>query len=106
MSLEESGSGGTLNGGLLQGVGNDLLGKMQVVSQILNTGISEGKVLVLPSISLLDELSGEKRLHQLNNVQKGDTDLLVLGHVVGLLGDEGTVLEEIRVDGKTILLRD
>lgn len=64
---------------------------MEVLTQVLNTGIGQGVVVVLPRELGLDELLGVQGLESLDDLQVGDIDLIVLGGVEVLLGDQDTI---------------
>lgn len=78
-------------GGLLEGGGEDLRGQVEVLAEVLDTGISQGVVVVLPRELGLDELLRVQGLKSLDDLQVGDIDLIVLGGVEVLLGDQNTV---------------
>lgn len=64
---------------------------MEVLAQVLDTGISQGVVVVLPRELGLDELLRVQGLESLDDLQVGDIDLVMLGGVEVLLGNQDTV---------------
>lgn len=93
-SLGSSASGrrsGLLSGSLLVGLGDNALGQVEVLSQVLNTLVGEGVVVVLPRELGLDEALGGQGLQRLDDKQVLDVNVLVLGLVKVLLGDADTL---------------
>merc|ERR1712072_319712 len=90
--------------GLLQGVGDNLLGKVEV----LNALVGEVPVVPLPAELLSDVPTGLQGSQQLNHVDVLDGELLVivLGLVAILLGNHDTLFEEVVVDDLAVLFRD
>jgi hypothetical protein len=84
-------AGGTGADGLLEGGGEDLRGQVKVLTQVLNTLIGQGVVVVLPRELGLDVLLGVQGLESLDDLQVGDINLVVLGGVEVLLGDQDTI---------------
>ena len=64
---------------------------MEVLAEVLDTGISQGVVVVLPRELGLDELLRVQGLESLDDLQVRDIDLVVLGGVEVLLGNQDTV---------------
>lgn len=64
---------------------------MEVLAQVLDTGISQGVVVVLPRELGLDELLRVQGLKSLDDLQVGDINLIVLGGVEVLLGDQDAI---------------
>ncbi len=64
---------------------------MEVLAQVLNTGISQGVVVVLPRELGLDELLRVQGLESLDDLQVRDIDLVVLRGVEILLGNQDAV---------------
>merc|ERR1719149_200246 len=117
-------------GRLLEGVGDDVLGDVEVFAQVLDALILEEPVVVLPGEALGDELLRGERLHQLDHLEVAHAlrrrlDRAVLAkrgrdaHYVGvehegvavgvagrLLGDDDALLEEVGEDGEAVLLGD
>lgn len=69
------------------GLGDNTLGKVEVLSEVLNTLVGEGVVVVLPRELGLDETLGGQRLKSLDDVKVLGVNVLVLGLVKVLLGD-------------------
>lgn len=69
------------------GLGDNTLGKVEVLSEVLNTLVGEGVVVVLPRELGLDETLGGQRLESLDDVKVLGVNVLVLGLVKVLLGD-------------------
>jgi hypothetical protein len=89
-------AGGTGADGLLEGGGEDLRGQVEVLAQVLDTLIGQGVVVVLPRELGLDILLGVQGLESLDDLQVGDIDLIVLGGVEVLLGDQDTICIQIK----------
>jgi len=64
---------------------------VEVLAQVLNTLIGQGVVVVLPRELGLDELLGVQGLESLDDLEVRDIDLIVLGGVEVLLGDQDTI---------------
>merc|ERR1712124_17146 len=94
--------------GLLEGVGNDLLGEVQVRTEVLDTLVGEVPVVPLPTELLSDVPAGLQGSQQLNDVDVLDGELLVsvLGFVAVLLGNHDTLFEEVVVNDLAVLLGD
>lgn len=91
-SLETTSSSWSLWGRVSQaGLWQDTLWDMQVLSQVLNTLIGESVVVVLPRELSLDVTLRGQRLESLDNVQVLGVNLLVLGLVEVLLGNNNTL---------------
>jgi hypothetical protein len=60
-------------------------------TEIINTLISESIVVPLPRELSLDETLGGQRLHNLDDFEVGDIEIGVLGKVIILRGDKGTI---------------
>jgi hypothetical protein len=69
------------------GLGNNTLGKVEVLSEVLNTLVGEGVVVVLPRELGLDEALRGQRLESLDDVKVLGVNVLVLGLVKVLLSD-------------------
>merc|ERR1712072_124959 len=94
--------------GLLQGVGDNLLGKVEVLTEVLDALVGEVPVVPLPAELLSDVPTGLQGSQQLNHVDVLDGELLVivLGLVAVLLGNHDTLFEEVVVDDLAVLFRD
>lgn len=62
-------------------------------AEILQTLIGEGVVVILPRELGLDIALGCKALHGLDHLQVGDIEVIVLGGIVILLGDQYTLCD-------------
>jgi len=108
LTVEARRAGGRRNRALLllDGVGDDILAKVKVFTEVFKAIEREIPVKVAPVEGLLHELAGAKGLHQLNDLKVGDvlqlSDRVGQGIVV-LLGIEDTLLEEVAKDRNTIL---
>jgi hypothetical protein len=80
------------------GLGNDLSGDVEVLSEVGETLIGEGVVVPLPRELSLDESLRSEGLHGLDNLEVSDGHVGVLGSVEVLGSDEDTLLEEVLVD--------
>lgn len=73
------------------GARNNVLWQVQVLSQILNTGVSQGVVVVLPRKLSFDVTSGSQGLQSLDDIQVLGVNLIVLWLVEVLFGDNDTL---------------
>lgn len=80
------------------GLGNNLGGDVEVLSEVGETLVGEGVVVPLPRELGLDESLGGEGLHGLDNLEVSDGHVGVLGSVKVLGSDEDTLLEEVLVD--------
>jgi hypothetical protein len=80
------------------GLGNDLGGDVEVLSEVGETLVGEGVVVPLPRELGLDESLGGEGLHSLDDLEVSDSHVGVLGSVKVLGSDEDTLLEEVLVD--------
>ena len=87
---------------LLESSGNDLGGKVEVLAEVVNALRGEDIVVVLPREVGSEETPRGQRLASLDDEQVLDVEVLVLGSVEVLLGDEDTLLEEVLVDDAPI----
>jgi hypothetical protein len=62
-------------------------------AEIVNTLVGKRVVVVLPRELSLDETAGGQGLHSLNDLQVGDINVLVLGEVVVLGGNQNAVYD-------------
>ena len=87
-------------GSLLLDVGsrNDLGRKVKPFAEVIETLGGESVVVVLPRELSLDIAAGGERLAGLNNEEVLGVNVVVLGEVVVLFGDEDTLPEEVLVD--------
>lgn len=94
--------------GLLLDVGSwDNLGwEMEPLAEVVNSGVGQGVVVVLPGELGLDISPGVEGLECLDDIEVSGVDVLVLGEVEVLLGDENTLSEEILVDLLAVILRN
>jgi hypothetical protein len=76
---------------LLEGCGEDLGRQVEVLAQVLNTGIGQSVVVVLPRELGLDVLLRVQGLKSLDDLQVGDIQLVVLGSIEVLLGNQDAV---------------
>jgi hypothetical protein len=79
---------------------------VKIVAEILNTSIGKSIVKITPGISLLDKVAGLEGQQKLHNMEHWDLNLRVFNHSMFLLGDQNTLLEEVRVNGQTVLAGD
>ena len=93
-------------GSLLLDVGsrNDLSGKVEPFTEVIETLRGESVVVVLPRELGLDVAAGGERLACLDNVEVLGVNVVVLWKVVVLLCDEDTLSEEVFVDLLTVCL--
>merc|ERR1712107_440931 len=95
----------TTRQGALEGGGDNLRGQMKVVPQVLNALVCKVPVIVTPGKLLLHIPTGLEASQSLDHLQVGDRfELRVLGGVEILLGHHHSLLEEVLVDGHTVLL--
>merc|ERR1712093_887403 len=85
--------------GLLEGVGDNFLGEVQVLTEVLDALVGEVPVVPLPAELLSDVPTGLQGSEQLDDVDVLDGELLiiVLGLVAILLGNHDTLFEEVVV---------
>lgn len=72
---------------------------MEVLAQVLNTGIGQSVVVVLPRELGLDILLRVQGLKSLDDLQVGDIQLVVLRSIEVLLGNQDAVCYQIRSRG-------
>lgn len=84
-----SGSWGTLQSGHWQ----DSLWDVQLGSEVLDTFVSQGVVVVLPRELSLNETLGSQRLQSLDDVQVSGVNLLMLWLVEVLLSNNNTLCD-------------
>jgi hypothetical protein len=82
---------GSLSDDLLVSLGNHTRGKVQPLTEVLNTLVSQRVVVVLPRELSLDVASRGQRLHSLDDVKVLGVNILMLGLVEVLLGDNNTL---------------
>ena len=80
------------------GLGDNLAGEVEVFSEVGESLVGEGVVVVLPRELGLNESLGGERLHRLDDLEVSDGDVGVLRSVEVLGGNEDTLLEEVLVD--------
>merc|ERR1719240_779674 len=91
-------------GGLLQGSRDDFRGEVEVVTEVLDTLVSEVVVLPLPRILVLHKVARAEGLHELEHVHVRNIKLIVLGFAPVVLCADDSLLEEVGVDVNTVLL--
>jgi hypothetical protein len=80
------------------------LNKQLTFTEVINTLISESIVIPLPRKLGLNQTLGGQGLHSLDDFEVRNINFGMLGKVVVLGGDKGTILEKSRVDGLSVLL--
>ena len=92
------------------GVGDNVVRKVEELTEILETRISQGVVEVAPAVGLVDISTRPERLKQLNDLQVADGDIfsvLVLSKHIGgmdvINSGEDSVLKELTVNQKDVL---
>ena len=92
------------------GVGDNVVRKVEELTEILETRISQGVVEVAPAVGLVDISTRAERLKQLNDLQVADGDVFsvfVLSEHVGgvdvINGGEDSILKELAIHKKNIL---
>lgn len=70
---------------------NNVLWQMQVLSQILNTSVGQGIIVVLPRELSFDVTLGSQRLQSFDDIQVLGVDLIVLRLVEVLFGNNDTL---------------
>ena len=81
------------------GLGHDLGGQVEPLSEVGETLVGEGVVVPLPRELGLDETLGGERLHGLDDLEVSDGGDVRVGGSVEVLGsNEHTLLEEVLVD--------
>merc|ERR1719347_1068655 len=90
----------------LQSRGDNFWGQVQVITQILNSLVSQVPVVMAPSELLLYVTARFKGSKGFNDLKVGNSlQLRVLSSVEILLSHHHALFEEVLVDGYTILLR-
>lgn len=84
---------------------DDLSRQVKVLSEVLKTFVGQCVEVPLPAELSVDEAFGGQGLHSLDDVQVSNFKLGMLDLKV-LLSNEGTVLEEGRVDRSSVFLWD
>ena len=79
---------------------------MKVLSEVFDTFICEEIVIPLPAEIFSDVASGSQRLSQLDDSQIGDIDESMLGGMEIFLCAKNSLVEEVAIYGKAILLWD
>jgi len=89
----------------LHGVGNDLLRKVEVATEVNDALLSESPVVPAPAEGLLHVAAALEGLHHLDELQVLHlADEVVLGGKEVLLGDHDTLTEEVSVHEVAVLL--
>jgi len=83
---------------------DNLSGKVEPFTEIIETLRGESVVVVLPRELSLDVAPGGKRLAGLDNVEVLGVDVVVLWQVVILLCDEYALTEQVLVDLLSVCL--
>lgn len=78
---------------------NNVLWQMQVLSQILNTSVGQGVIVVLPRELSFDVTLGSQRLQSFDDIQVLGVDLIVLWLVEVLFGNNDTLWKYMLVLG-------
>lgn len=86
--------------------GYDLSRQVQPFAEVVQAFWGEGVVVVLPGELGLDVAAGGERLAGLDHVEVLCVNVVVLGQVVVLLGDENTLAEEVFMDLLAVCLGD
>jgi len=87
------------------GLGDDLAGEVEELSEVVQTLGGEGVVVPLPRELGLDVSLGSQGLHGLDDLQVSDLGEVGVGRSVKVLfGDHDALLEEGLVDGPSVLL--
>lgn len=80
------------------GSGDNLIWEMEPLAEVVNSGVGQSVVVVLPGELGLDVSSRVEGLEGLDDKEISRVNVLVLGEVEVLLGDENTLSEEVLVD--------
>merc|ERR1719230_550392 len=95
----------TTRQGALEGGGDDLRGQVKVVPQVLNALVCKVPVIVAPGELLLHIPTGLEASQSLDHLQVRDRfEFRVLGGVEVLLSHHHSLLEEVLINGNTVLL--
>jgi len=87
------------------GLGDDLAGEVEELSEVVQTLGGEGVVVPLPRELGLDVSLGSQGLHGLDDLQVSDLGEVGVGRSVKVLfGDHDALLAEGLVDGPSVLL--
>ena len=84
--------------------GDNLSGKVEPFTEVVETLRSESVVVVLPRELSLDIAAGGERLAGFDNIKILGVDVVVLWEVVVLLCDEHSLTEEVLVDLLSVCL--
>eukprot|EP00639_Heterosigma_akashiwo_P029949 CAMPEP_0194663994 /NCGR_PEP_ID=MMETSP0295-20121207/1181_1 /TAXON_ID=39354 /ORGANISM="Heterosigma akashiwo, Strain CCMP2393" /LENGTH=173 /DNA_ID=CAMNT_0039545619 /DNA_START=166 /DNA_END=687 /DNA_ORIENTATION=- len=93
-------------GRLLQSGGHDLLGQVEVLTQVLQALVGQIAVAVLPRESHSDITTRPERLHQVHDNEVGNLNLIMLSLVVVLLDNAYSLFEKIGVDRNAVFFDD
>merc|ERR1712027_34467 len=88
--------------GSFQGVWHDVFWETELFSEVGDTFVSQGPVVVLPGVVFLDESLGFEGLESFHDVKVSDLGVGVGGSSV-FLGDHNTFLEEFSPDFQSIV---
>ena len=92
------------------GVGDDVVGEVQELSQVLETRVRQGVVEMAPAVGLADVATRPEGLEQLDHLEVAHGDVLsvlVLSQNVGgvdvINSGEDSILKELTVDQQNVL---
>jgi len=88
---------------LLKSRRNDLLGQVQITTQVLDTLVCKVKVVPLPVEGLLNQVSRLERLQKLDHIKVGDINIVMLA-VENLLSGNNAIFEQLLVNQLPSLL--
>jgi hypothetical protein len=94
-------------GGRLKGGGDNVLGQAKVSTKVLYAFVGKVVVVMLPVVGLSAESLGSERLHEAEDLQVGDLDLIRVNLLPEiLLGNKGSFLEQVGVYRNAVGLGD
>jgi len=77
---------------------------MEIFTKIFNTRISQRVVKIIPIELFLHKGTGEKRLHQFDNMKTRDFNVGMFLHHQFFTNDNRSLFEEVAVNSQSILL--
>lgn len=85
-------------------VGDNVLTEVQVLLEVLDSGVREPPVVVLPRECLLDKAAASQRLHHLHHLDVRELSAGVFLKEGVLLGGHYAILEQLSVQQLAVLL--
>ena len=96
---------GSIGSSLVRGR-HDIFGESQVFSKVIEAFGGQEEVLVSPVVNFSDIASGEKRLHEHQDLEVGHLDVGVRPLELVLLDHKNTLFKEVGKDGNSVFFPD